>query len=334
MCPLSIRYLQYPKNIRMRNLTHVLLAFILFSCSHQTKNVPSEETQLQDSIQNNSDTSILLKFNPSLDNHKSKKTYQNTFLKYFKSSGYNLDSGTILNANTYFAKYKEKPNYKFHNIAELIPCHSDSCNFMRILVDSNDTEYLCQDFYLRGMPRNEPPALLLSREAWITKSKISQYVDKPTSARLYFYGPENNLYKIGNTKHGKKDGVWFTYYEDYPWPKFEFYENDIPQIGRFPIKIYDDKNRLWIDGKLTTELELKISSGDVYCGTIIRNLHQSNLKIETEYIGLNLPKRDTILVKFKTYKLTSNNLIDSSKTLFWGEMRQSIPMDSLIRGKY
>lgn len=220
----------------------------------------------------------------------------------------------------------------YHDIESLTPCQPIKGNFLRLIIDSTSNAYRCKDF---SYNINTPNTLLLTREILIDKSKKNLYVSAPQWAKLYFHNDEQTLYQVGYNKNGKKDSVWFLNYEDYPLPKFNYYNLIVSSKDRVQFKIVDDKNQLWIEGDLYTEQALISGISNKTIGTIVTKSAVLNTALKQTFLiagNKYTNSYDSLVVISEQWNDDKSILIDKSIELFWNTEQRKVlnNLDSLL----
>lgn len=135
-----------------------------------------------------------------------------------------------------------------------------------------------------------------------TLREISKWKSNEAKAfgQWFFYDSNGSLYQIGNYKDGKKNGVWYTMYEDGSTSKLEFYKNDekINYTGKYTI--YDEESRPWIVGHQVLPTNFALGDQTSYD-------YASNVYYNSKYELLGSKLKETV----NKYDLKTNELLNS-----------------------
>jgi len=137
----------------------------------------------------------------------------------------------------------------------------------------------------------------------VSKGKLINFnktkpLDAKYEGKWYFYGDADiGLYKIGNYTNGKKEGIWYTVYED-SFPKLEYYKNDIKIAYKDSIVILDDKNNRIAFGKGISREGLPAGEWSFY-------LNNGNILSKRQFIN----KEGKITIKYKNFDVKTNSLL-------------------------
>lgn len=304
----------------------VIVSLLFTSCS--TENARHEKS---DSlvVNKSEDTLSLIDTNPILSHDDTMSI--NKLYHFFETRGYKIDKNHLFTGLYFCADYHFK-DYLYHDIESLTPCQPIKGNFLRLIIDSTSNAYRCKDF---SYNINTPNTLLLTREVLIDKSKKNLYVSAPQWAKLYFHNDEQTLYQVGYNKNGKKDSVWFLNYEDYPLPKFNYYNLIVSSKDRVQFKIVDDKNQLWIEGDLYTEQALISGISNKTIGTIVTKSAVLNTALKQTFLiagNKYASSYDSLVVISEQWNDDKSILIDKSIELFWNTEQRKVlnNLDSLL----
>lgn len=264
-----------------------------------------------------------------------KETINNTYqspvslIGHFKKRGYKTDTLQLLNAKVFKAAF-EFHDYQYHDVVELKSSTIEEGNFLRIPVDSTEERYLCKDYFYNYESYDD---LILTREVWLDKNQVNEYVNNPIFEKLYFHY-EKNLYQIGFKRNGINDSLWFINFEDYPFPKLEIYRDTEPLIGKIKFELFDDKDRPWVKGDLVTKHAIISNQKYDSLGWFSINYYDINKVFMYKFYPAQFSyhgESDSLLVILNEYAIKGKEPNNESAYLHWNteEMKKIDNLDSL-----